>query len=154
MKTSIRLLTLLLAGLTASPQNPSIVSSASGSGELNVGNEIRVFAFSAQKHGVGNTTGQVQLTNRTSGVISHSTINCLSISGNVATMSGTITSSNNPNVPVGDDIWFQVADNGEGAGTPPDQITLLAFFEPPGPTCSENIGLSLRSIEAGNITVK
>jgi len=128
MKTCIRLLSLLLAALTASAQNAGVVSSASGSGELNVGNEVRVFAFSARKDTAGNTTGQVQLVNRASGVTTHSAVNCLSVSGNVATMSGTITSSNNANVRVGGDIWCRVADNGEGAGAPPDQITLVAFF--------------------------
>jgi hypothetical protein len=83
-----------------------------------------------KKDSAGNTTGQEQLVNRASGVPTHAPINCLSVSGNVATMSGTMPNSNNPNVPVGDDIWFQVADNGEGAGVPPTRLRLWLSSTP------------------------
>lgn len=148
-----------LIGLVAPPARSAatsgIVASATGNGELTAFcGQTRTFSFAAQKDASGNTIGEAQLVNHCNGIISHSLINCLSVSGNVATLSGTITSSNAGGL-VGLDVWFRVADNGEGSGTPPDQMTLALTSDPgTGPTCSEDVSLALRPILSGNIQVR
>jgi hypothetical protein len=152
MKHSIAALCISLIVMTGIVlcQAQSVVASATGAGMLTVGGEKRTFAFTAQKDSNGNTTGNGQVVNKLTGAITHFHIGCLSVAGNVATMSGTTTHLNGEGQ---FDVWFRVADNGEGANSPPDQITLVLLSDPPGPTCSENLNLQFRDIEAGNIQV-
>ena len=152
MKHSIVALSisLIVATGAALSQAQNVVASASGAGMLTVGGEKRTFAFTAQRDTSGNTTGNGQVVNKLTGAITHFQISCLSVAGNVATMRGTTTRLNGGGQ---FDVWFRVADNGEGANAPPDQITLVLLSDPPGPTCSENLGLQFRDIEAGNIQV-
>ncbi len=133
--------------------NTAIVAWATGSGLrfLGTDNVVREFAFTAQKDSSGDTTGNAQLVNMATGAIVGIKINCLSVAGNVATMSGSIVVLNAQTDET--DVWFRVADNGEGSSAPPDQITAVETFVPPGPSCSEDQGLKLRNIDAGNIQV-
>ncbi len=141
----------LVAALAAPAE---IISSASGKGEFVYLGKRRTFAFNAVKDSFGNARGQGELVKAP--FTFHLKINCLSIAGNVATMSGTFSDGNVGTVGFrGSPIWFRVADNGEGAGSPPDQITLVEFFLPgEGTTCAENRDLSLIPIDSGNIQVK
>ncbi len=135
------------------PTSPAIVASATGSGLRFLGsdNVVREFAFAAQKDSSGTTTGRAQLVNMATGAIVGITINCLSVAGNVATMSGSIVQLNGQTDET--DIWFRVADNGQGANAPPGQITPVETFIPPGLTCSQDAGLTLRNIDGGTIQV-
>ncbi len=141
----------LVAALAAPAE---IISSASGKGEFVVGGKRRTFAFNAVKDSFGNARGQGEIVRAP--WTFHLKINCLSIAGNVATMSGTFSDGNAGTVGLrGRPFWFRVADNGEGAGSPPDQITFVEYFFPgEGKTCAENRDLSLISIDSGNIQVK
>ena len=47
--------------------------------------------------------------------------------GNRAKIGGVVEFSNDSTVPVGSFAWFQVFDNGEGAGAPPDRSSLVGF---------------------------
>ena len=80
-------------------QGKGIVAAASGSGQITIGDDLRTFAFTAQRDSSNNTRGQAQLYNRNQDLRTHIAINCLSVSGNVATMSGTVTGSTTQGLP-------------------------------------------------------
>lgn len=157
MRNRMWLFGLVLVGLlTVSlclTADSGIVASATGSGHLTVNGQLRTFSFSAVKDSSGNARGDGELYNRTSDARFRLDINCLSVSGSVATMSGTVSDSN-LSAFVGKAFWFRVADNGEGANAPADQITLVAVFVLGGGIpCSENMGMPFLNIEDGNIQV-
>ncbi len=145
----------LVAALAAPAE---ITSSARGKGAFVFEGTRRTFAFNAVKDSFGNASGQGEIVRVLDGgsFTFHLKINCLSIAGNVATMSGTFSDNFGTLFIRGFPFWFQVADNGEGAGSPPDQITLVEFFFPPGDgvTCAEDRELPLIPIDSGNIQVK
>jgi len=134
--------------------------SANGQGTLTIatttGPETRHFSFHANTTGNGNVQGSGVLTFTGGGTQLKFDINCLNVVGNVATMSGTITQSNEPAVIVGTRCWFRVQDNGEGSNAPEDQITRLFTFpgNPNPPTCTSPGPSPLLLIEGGNIQVK
>ena len=68
-----------------------VVASATGSGQFHVSGSLRTFTFNANTDSSGVTTGQTQGNNRSAGVKWHGTLDCLSVVGNVATMSGVVT---------------------------------------------------------------
>jgi len=141
------------AGSLAKGSGPS----ASGQGKV-VGTD-RVFAFNATTLPNGTVQGAGTLNRTDEGVRINFSIDCISVSGNVATMSGTVTNSN-VFVP-GGPFWFRVKDNGEGGNTPADEMTGFLFCQPGDPdplcaqlTCGNDLPLGLNPIEAGNIKVK
>ena len=80
-------------------------------------------------------------------------IDCLSVTDNVATMSGVITDTDNPDF-AGNPVWFRVVDNGEGNGEP-DVMTLVGIFTSGiGVDCGGEVLLDLLPIEGGNIQVR
>jgi hypothetical protein len=136
-----------------------VVASATGSGQIHVSGDLRTFTFNAKTDSSGVTTGQTEGFNRNSGTKWHGTINCLSIVGNVATMSGTVTDVSPATPPyfvVGSPILFQVIDNGEGSNAIPDLISLTFFYgTPPAPACNAP-GLGIFAtipVEHGNVQV-
>jgi len=136
-----------------------VVASATGSGQIHVSGDLRTFTFNAQTDSSGTTTGQTQAISRAGGIKWHGTLNCLSVVGNVATMSGVVTDISPATPPffvVGSPILFQVIDNGEGSNPPPDLISLTFFFgTPPGTTCTAP-GLGVFAtipVEHGNVQV-
>lgn len=149
---------------TQSPLLKSSGPSASGQGRI-VGTN-RVFAFNAVTHPDGSVSGQGQLTYTHNGndVKIHFTINCISVSGNDAIMSGTVSNSKALPGYVGGPCWFKVKDNGEGANAPPDEITFFIFCQPNDISgfcatliCDVDHELDaggLNPIENGNIQVK
>jgi hypothetical protein len=56
-------------------------------------------------------------------------LTCVVIRGNRAWLGGGIDSSSDPSL-VGLEMWFQVKDNGEGGGAPPDISTLIGAGGP------------------------
>jgi len=138
--------------------------SASGQGRI-VGTD-RVFAFNAVTHPDGRVSGEGQLTYTHNGndVKTHITIDCISVSGNEAIMSGTVTNSNALPDFVGGPCWFKVKDNGEGANAPPDEMTFFIFCQSNDIsgfcatlTCGVDHEIDaggLNPIENGNIQVK
>ena len=133
-----------------------IVASASGSGQFH-NPELRTFTFTAQTDSSGVSRGQEEVFSRSAGLRWHANIDCLSVSGNVATMSGTVTDINSTTPPfvVGSRVLFQVIDNGPGQSGTPDDISSTFFFGigPPVP-CTGTGTFATIPVEHGNVTVQ
>jgi len=135
-----------------------VVASATGSGQI-YNPDLRTFTFNATTDSSGVTTGQTEVKSRSGGIRWHGTINCLSVSGNVATMSGLVTDidpSTPPFFVVGSNILFQVIDNGGGSNAPPDLISLTFFFgvgPSNNPGCTGFGTFANIPISHGNVTV-
>jgi len=152
--TGAMLLVALFAATAFKPVTTG--GSANGQGTLSLPGDItRHFAFHANSMPNGSVKGNGELTYTAGGAKIKFDINCLSISGNTATMSGVITSF--PDLPTaeGANCWFRVEDNGEGSNATADRITLLvAYTNGGGATCYQNAGAALIAIDGGNIQVK
>lgn len=163
-KTVLLLLILLASALlfigpgrstTVIAQNSG--PSANGHGNLTtVGGALRTFSFHARTEKDGTVKGEVTLHNRRTDTFVKVDIDCLHVVGNIATMSGTVTHSDDPTLDfTGWHSIFRVVDNGEGADSPPDLMTGLANNPPEVTvTCTDIFTEPLRVIEAGNIQVK
>ncbi len=130
--------------------------SASGQGSLTLTNSTedqqRRFSFHANTMPDGSVQGSAVIT-YTGGVLKAKLdINCLTVTGNQAEMSGIITDHTNPAF-IGRGFYFRVVDNGEGANATEDQMTLVFVNLAPGFPCVGGHG-ALRPIEGGNIQVK
>ena len=134
-----------------------VVALATGSGHIHVNSELRTFTFNASTDTSGVTTGQTQAFNRSTGSKWHGSLDCLSVVGNVATMSGVVTDispSTPPFFVVGSHIQFQVIDNGQGQNAPPDLISLTFFFGTGfNPGCTGTGTFATIPVEHGNVTV-
>jgi hypothetical protein len=106
-----------------------VVQSASGSGHFEVvPGELRVFTHNGRIKANGSVDGSFMLNRHDTGTHFNGSVICLNIVGNVAFFAGVINTSNLPNDPNWDPgsfvIWSTI-DNGEGANTPPDQISQI-----------------------------
>jgi hypothetical protein len=156
LSSSVLVAAFALSAGTASAGN-GIVAAATGSGQINQSGELRTFTFNAVTDGSGVTRGQTQAFTRAGGRSWHGTIDCLSVSGNVATMEGVVTSIS-PDGPdpfvVGSHIVFQVIDNGEGSNAQPDLISLTFFLGTgPDPGCTGFGVFADTPVEHGNVQV-
>lgn len=165
----------IFSGCQENPSDPTSVNSDQGSllkgsgpsanGQGRISGTDRVFSFHVTTRPNGTVQGQGTLNRTDTGTRFKFDIDCISVVGNVATMSGTVTNSNNfPNSP-GSPCWFRVQDNGEGSNAPADEITFWVFCPngPEGceiPACGDfdeefeaDFG-TMFTIEAGNIQVK
>ena len=95
------------------------VASANGSGH----NGSLTLSFGAFDHGEGNFTGQATLIDDAAKTKVTIDVECISVSGNSATVGGTVLKSTNPDFPTGSGVTFDVVDNGEGAGAIQDEFT-------------------------------
>ena len=129
--------------------NPSVT----GHGNLTILGGLQTASFHAVQHQNGAITGSLVVKSRGQAIRLFADINCLIIVGNKATLSGVVTQTNNPAVLVGDGVWFEVMDNGEGANNPPDSMTDVQVF-PPFVNCSFTNLSPLLPIEEGNIQVR
>ena len=87
-------------------------------------------AFTARKYADGTASGQFEYHQIVEGESFnfHVDVTCMNAyDGNRAKIGGVITYSNDATQPPGRYAWFQVFDNGEGAGDPPDQSSLIGF---------------------------
>jgi hypothetical protein len=110
--------------------------------------------------GVGGVTGQLSLDYKQIDVRGHGVIDCLVVDGNVATMSGLVTSGSF----FGNDLrgrdlgfWFRAEDNGE-PGKDNDRLTGLFVEEidlPSLPDCTGELPFTptLYTLTNGNIQV-
>ncbi len=129
--------------------------SASGQGSLLLNDRVQHFAFHAAIDAAGNVSGSWESNSPGQDIRTHGTINCLVIlaDGKTALMSGEITHVDGegfPGISVGDPVWFQVQDNGEGKKATPDRFTdyylgLSGCFE---------YGVGMLPILNGNIQVR
>lgn len=79
-------------------------------------------------------------------------IECVDIVGNIATLSGVVTQSNNPEL-VGSEFIFRIVDNGEGAGGPDLMSLLTASAFPAEEACHIFHELDLEDVK-GNFRVE
>ena len=116
---------------------------------------IQNFSFHARENQDGSITGSFQVKARDENFPGrmHGTIDCLTIDGNIATMSGVATHSTFEGWPEGTPIWFRVVDNGEGNNSDPDQFSdIYVLFNVV--SCDVTLTNALFEIENGNVQVK
>jgi len=157
------ILTLALLGAAVSfapsaAAEGSVVQSAAGSGNFVTSSGFfRTFAFNALKYSDGGVQGEAEVKNPVAGTLRHFQVDCLSVrAGNLAIVSGVVTSAEDPSL-VGAPAIFAAQDNGEGAGSTPDQVSFGVFLNT-GYTCDTAptaLALSvLVPIDAGNVQVQ
>jgi hypothetical protein len=161
---AIFLMAVLL--LAAPGQANSVVASASGGSQLKIHNmfgleliDVRVYSFDAKQHADGSVTGRYNHRSFDDGqpFYVRGPLTCLTVIGNRAWVGGLIEASSEPAL-VGWDMWFQVQDNGEGGGGPPDWTTLVGASPEAGSAqeyCDEAPEVLFPfDIERGNIQVR
>lgn len=114
------------------------------------------YAFRAQVDGEGTVTGQAEIHFATLDVQVHIDIQCLAVQGNDAWLSGPVTSSSDPTMPVGRVLVWQVQDNGDGEAVFPDRISAFAWsgsgnYAPD--VCRWKYPMSMRPWENGNVRI-
>jgi hypothetical protein len=114
------------------------------------------YAFHAQLDAGGNASGQAEIHFATLAVQVHIDIQCLAIERNEAWLSGPITSSNDPAMPVGRVLVWQVQDNGDGEAVSPDLISAFAWngsanYSPN--VCQWKYPMAMRPWENGNVRI-
>jgi hypothetical protein len=134
-----------------------VVQSATGAGHFTVGGELRTFSFTALKYADGTVEGEYELKSRLTGATIHGDVTCLSVMGNLAWIGG-VQEHGSEGFPPGGENGFRVADNGEGANDPPDEMSLMFVNAPPGFAqlyCNARPPApALNPIEGGNIQVR
>jgi hypothetical protein len=144
-KSTRKAAALLAAGLAlatgaAAYAQGSTEASASGASHLTLHDVfglqtlvLKSFTFEAKQETDGSVGGHYSYSDVEDGVPFDASgpVTCFVVHGNHAWLGGTITASNGPSY-VGQDSWFQVIDNGEGANAQPDITTLLGTSDVPG----------------------
>jgi hypothetical protein len=129
------------------------VHSAQGSGHVDFGSTHESISFHAVQYADGTATGNAVIHDATAGVTAHVDVNCLNVVGNTATISGIVTSSNDPTIE-GFEAIFQVVDNGEGSKAPPDLMSIANLYLPGvGVDCTVPAEYDLSPVTGGNIQV-
>lgn len=132
------LLAITVAAAAAQPAGGGALWSASGSVHwtiplpnpfgVEVGN--RTLSFNARERVDGSVTGRFEYHQVVEGEAFRFNVDvtCLNVyDGNRAKIGGVIVVSNDPTLPPGRFAWFQVFDDGEGAGASPDRSSLVGF---------------------------
>ncbi len=104
--------------------------SVTGGGTANELGEKSTFVFNAIKKADGSVTGQLNYHVRAQDISFKANVNCVTIAGDEARITGIVTSVNGPQGSeslVGRRITFFVKDYGQGAGAPPDKISDMFF---------------------------
>ncbi len=135
--------------------------SASGHGTLSLedippsGEGFRHFTFHAREKNNGSIHGSGVLTYVGGQLNLKFDIDCLSIDGNTAIMSGVVTQNQQNPAQVGSLCWFAVTDNGEGNNADPDEIALFyTGTDPVVYNCANDFAVPYYEIEGGNIQVR
>lgn len=134
--------------------------SASGHGTVSLentplmGDGFRQFSFHAREKKNGTVSGSGVLTYQGGQLNVKYDIDCLTIIGNRAIMTGSIKQwKDNPDAE-GQLIIFEVVDNGEGNNAAPDQISLVSRgTDPEVFDCAIDYNLGKYDIEGGNIQI-
>jgi hypothetical protein len=142
----------VVGGAIAAGSGPS----ATGSGHFSESDALRTFSFTAITHADGSVSGNAQVDNRgipgTTTGTSHIVVDCLQVVGNTAYMSGTITDSSVDSLVGLSGVW-SVQDNGEGAKSSPDLISLVSFFSPTANLCQLVHPVPTIQIDGGNVQI-
>jgi hypothetical protein len=140
-RTALALLGLafvLAVPVAAGAGDGAIAASANGSAHWTIplpnpfGVEVvnRTLSFNARADGDGAVAGRFDYHQVVEGeaFTFNVRVTCLRVyDGNRAKIGGVVEVSNDPTLPPGVFAWFQTFDNGEGAGAPPDQSSLVGF---------------------------
>ena len=127
-----------LLAVPAAVAGGSVVASASGGthwtiplpNAFGVVVQNRTLAFNARRYEDGSVSGQFEYHQVVEGDAFKFNVDvtCFVVyDGNRAKIGGVVEVSNDPTLPAGTFAWFQVFDNGEGAGAPPDRSSLVGF---------------------------
>ena len=153
--------TLLMALLAyAPPAAAEAGPRATGGGstfETDGTTERSTFVFNAIQLPSGTVIGHLVYHFRLDGFSVMMDINCLNIvASNRAIISGTIThvTGDAPPIPIGTVGVFQVEDNGEGDGAPPDRVGDLTLFANPARNCFNRTSTVPHLDVTGNIQVQ
>lgn len=147
----------VVTDIEARPSGPSV----NGQGTVSLentplaGEGFRHFSFHANTKKDGSVKGSGVLTYTGGAQKIKFSINCLSVDGNHAILSGVTTSNTQTPANEGLLFWFEVFDNGEGNNAAPDQLSL--YYQGSDPVtydCSNDFEVELYEIEGGNIQVK
>ena len=147
---------LALTGLTAAPASADrVVHSATGGGsrEFTQVEGKGTFGFNAKLYADGTAEGNFEFNGHIPGTAHGRTkidLDCLSVQGNEAWMSGFVTQSSDPSL-VGGYVVFRARDNGERRDDPPDRISPL--FSAPPQECRSRPPLPMDPVQ-GNIQVR
>ena len=90
----------------------------------------RTLSFNARKYADRSVSGRFEYHQVVEGeaFVFNVDVTCFNVyDGNRAKIGGVIEVSNDPTLPAGVFAWFQVFDNGEGRGAPPDRSSLIGF---------------------------
>ncbi|HYP21157.1 MAG TPA: hypothetical protein VEY08_13880 [Chloroflexia bacterium] len=154
------------SGGVAQAGDGGVIESMTGSGHFTGSNgEFVSFAHNAVKQADGSVTGHYVINLRSLDAVFKGPITCLQVVGNRAWVGGIAESvtSSNPNLAAfeGQEMWFQVADNGEGANDPPDMTTSIGLTPvggPPGQAAAYCANMppprTFLVVEKGNIQVR
>lgn len=136
-------------------------SSANGHGTMNIedtpntGEGFRHFSFHAKEKHNGIVNGSAVLTYQGGQLNLKLDIDCLTIIGNRAIMTGVITRWSTFPEGVGNFCYIEVVDNGEGANAAPDQISLVFNGTNPAVySCTNDFDVFKYDVNKGNIQVK
>ena len=159
MKARFTATLALLALALPAAATAGVTQSASGQGQIFIqtptASGTRTFSFNAETQSDGTTVGHAQLVNRFNDTILHIRLDCLRVIGNIASMSGEVTSTNTPIFDTFSEAVFSVLDNGEGANAPPDLISFAFFDLPlPGFDCQSQLFPPDLPIVNGNVQVR
>jgi hypothetical protein len=118
------LLALLVMGWVLMPRSPAgAAGNPSASGYIDLPEDTVHFdeySFAAIQHQDGTVTGQAEILLQPENERIHVAIDCMTIVGNTANISGIITHPGGV-FTEGSRVMFTVKDNGEGANSPPDE---------------------------------
>lgn len=137
-----------------------VVQSVTGSGSFILMGNNRTFSFTASRHADGTVSGQWERVNHVneSQTKSHGQVTCFTIFGGNQARLGGFATSGLLSTPPNNEVAWRVADNSEGANSPPDQISAQFVGQPPGTAgqyCAGAFGNTpgLNPVAAGNIQV-
>ena len=144
---------ITLAGILATGATLAVrpVHQATGGGTVDDHGVHDTHAFAARIDGSGNVFGEAEFQLRSLGLTMHVDVACLSVVGNNAWLSGTITTSSD-RTRVGQQVLFRVEDNGEGEGAT-DRTSRIAIGLTV-PPCTTTPPLGLVPWTNGNVQVK
>ncbi len=168
------ILILVLIGCEENTVNPDVndndnlrldkvTESATGSGHIVSGGELRVFTHNARNKSNGPVNGHFNLNRHDAGIHIGGSVICLNVDGNTAYFAGVIETSNSEITAFdpGSFVVWSTIDNGEGSGNDPDQISFV--FGNAGFTQADveaicgagpNAGFGYSDIEQGNIQIR
>ncbi len=130
-----------------------VIESVTGSGHFTQGGQLRTFSFSAVKRADGTVTGEWQRFARAIGAKAHGDVTCFSIAGNQAWLGGVVERTTT----IPGEVGWTVVDNGQGANSPADQISLQNVGGAPGfadTFCGDQPTKTMFDIEKGNIQIR